>query len=52
MKLLLTSCGLETDTIQQTFANMLNKPMDQIHALFIPTAANSPNAIEVLPKSL
>lgn len=52
MNLLLTSCGLETDTIQQTFVNMLNKPMNQIHALFIPTAANSPDAIEVLPKCL
>lgn len=52
MNLLLTSCGLETDTIQQTFVNMLNKPMDQIRALFIPTAANSPDAIEVLPKCL
>lgn len=52
MNLLLTSCGLETDTIQQTFANMLHKPMNQIHALFIPTAANSPDAIEVLPKCL
>ncbi|MBQ8312555.1 MAG: Type 1 glutamine amidotransferase-like domain-containing protein [Clostridia bacterium] len=52
MNLLLTSCGLETDTIQQIFVNMLNKPMDQVHALFIPTAANSPDAIDVLPKCL
>lgn len=46
MNLLLTSCGLETDAIQQTFVAMLNKPMNQIRALFIPTAANSPDAID------
>lgn len=52
MNLLLTSCGLETKTIEQTFLQMLNKPAEQVRALFIPTAANSPDAIEVLPKCL
>jgi len=46
MNLLLASCGLETDAIHQTFVDMLNKPMNQIRALFIPTAANSPDAID------
>ena len=52
MNLLLTSCGLETNVIQQAFVEMINKPMSQVRALFIPTAANSPDAIEVLPKCL
>lgn len=52
MNLLLTSCGLETETIQQAFLQMLRKPAGQTKALFIPTAANSPDAVEVLPKCL
>lgn len=52
MKVLLTSCGLETEQIENTFKNMFNKPLADVKAVFIPTAANSPDAIEVLPKCL
>lgn len=52
MNVLLTSCGLETDVIEQVFQKMLNKEPAQIKAMFIPTAAISPDAIEVLPKCL
>ena len=52
MNVLLTSCGLETNVIKQAFENMLNKEPTKIKAIFVPTAANSPDAIEVLPKCL
>lgn len=52
MNVLLTSCGLETDVIEQVFKKMLNKEPAQIKAMLIPTAAISPDAIEVLPKCL
>ena len=52
MNVLLTSCGLETKAIEQVFLKMLNKAPSQVKALFIPTAATSPDAIEVLPKCL
>lgn len=52
MNLLLTSCGLETENIKRAFINMLAKAPSDIKAMFIPTAANSPDAIEVLPKCL
>lgn len=49
---LLTSCGLETKTIEKTFIDMLPQHPSEIKAMFIPTAANSPDAIDVLPKCL
>lgn len=52
MNVLLTSCGLETKQIEDTFKNMLDKPLTEVKAMFIPTAANSPDAVEVLPKCL
>ncbi|MCH5200022.1 MAG: Type 1 glutamine amidotransferase-like domain-containing protein [Oscillospiraceae bacterium] len=52
MNVLLTSCGLETKAIEQTFLKMLNKAPSQAKAMFVPTAAISPDAIEVLPKCL
>lgn len=52
MNVLLTSCGFETEIIKQRFLKMLNKEVSQVKAIFIPTAANSPDAIEVLPKCL
>lgn len=52
MNVLLTSCGLETNVIEQAFQKMLNKEPSQIKAMFIPTAAISPDAIGVLPKCL
>ncbi len=52
MNVLLTSCGLETETIEKAFKNMLPKSPSEIKAIFIPTAANFADAIEVLPKCL
>ena len=52
MNVLLTSCGLETNAIEQAFRKMLKKSPAQIKAMLIPTAAISPDAIEVLPKCL
>lgn len=52
MNVLLTSCGLETEQIENTLKNMLGKAAEEARAIFIPTAANSPDAIEVLPKCL
>lgn len=52
MNLLLTSCGLETKAIENQFVKMLDKPPAEIRAMFIPTAAIFPDAVEVLPKCL
>ena len=52
MNVLLTSCGLETKIIEKAFMDMLPKSPSEIKAMFIPTAANSPDAVEVLPKCL
>lgn len=52
MNVLLTSCGLETKKIEKAFMEMLPKEPSDIKAMFIPTAANTPDAIEVLPKCL
>lgn len=52
MNVLLTSCGLETKAIEDKFMAMLPKDPADIKAMFIPTAANYPDAIEVLPKCL
>ena len=52
MKLLLTSSGLETETIKNTFVSLLDKPCQNVHALFVPTAAIDADAVEVLPKCM
>jgi peptidase E len=52
IKILLTSAGFETIAIQNTFLDFLNKPPKDAKALFIPTAANNPGAIAILPKCL
>ena len=52
MKLLLTSCGLETKEIEKVFLTMLSKETEQAKALFIPTAAIDEEAKAVLPKCL
>lgn len=52
MNLLLTSCGLETQAITDVFLRLLPKAPTDTRALFIPTAARDPDAIEVLPKCL
>lgn len=52
MNVLLTSCGLETEAITEAFLRMLPASPSEIRALFITTAAISPDAVEVLPKCL
>ena len=52
MRVMLTSCGLETKKIEESFLEFLGKVPEQANALFIPTAANNPDAIEVLPKCI
>jgi peptidase E len=52
MKVLLTSAGLETDTIKKFFLKILLKKPQEIKALFIPTAAIDAGAIGVLPKCM
>jgi len=52
MKVMLTSCGIETDTIKTSFLEMLGKAPADAKALFIPTAAIDADAIDVLPKCM
>ncbi len=52
MRVMLTSCGLETQKIKDCFLAMLGKEGTKTKALFIPTAANNADAIEVLPKCM
>ena len=52
MRLMLTSCGLETERIKKHFLKMLGKEPADTKALFIPTAAIDADAIEVLPKCM
>lgn len=49
MKLMLTSCGIETQAIQERFLQWLDKAPADAKALFIPTAAINADAIIVLP---
>jgi peptidase E len=49
MKVMLTSCGIETEALRQTFLHLLGKAPDEAKALFIPTAAVDADAIAVLP---
>lgn len=52
MKLILTSCGLQTEGIKEKFLSYLTKSPLETKAIFIPTAAVYPDAINVLPKCL
>ncbi len=52
MRVMLTSCGLETERIKDHFLRMLGKEPAETKALFIPTAAIDADAIEVLPKCM
>ena len=52
MRVMLTSCGLETKKIEEAFLEFLGKAPEQAKALFIPTAAIDADAIEVLPKNM
>lgn len=50
MRVLLTSCGLETEGIKTQFLELISKEGSVVKALFIPTAAVNADAIGVLPK--
>ncbi len=52
MRVMLTSCGVETQKIKDCFLKMLGKEGTEAKALFIPTAAIDADAIEVLPKCM
>ena len=52
MKLLLTSAGLNNELLAGFFIKTMEKDMQSVKALFITTAANNPDAVEVLPKCL
>lgn len=52
MRVMLTSCGLETEQLKEHFLRMLGKEPADTKALFIPTAAIDADAIEVLPKCM
>lgn len=52
MRVMLTSCGLETEAIKHSFLDMMGKNPETATALFIPTAAIDPGAIAVLPKCM
>ena len=51
-KILLTSCGFETLTIQNAFLTLIDKSPEFAKILFIPTAATYVDAIMVLPKCM
>ena len=52
MRVMLTSCGLETGKIKDHFLEMLGKDPCETLALFIPTAAIDADAVAVLPKCM
>lgn len=52
MRLMLTSCGLETEQVKQCYLDLLGKDPTQVNALFIPTAAIDAGVIGVLPKCM
>ena len=45
MRVMLTSCGLETEQIKEQFLKILGKEPSDTKALFIPTAAIDADAI-------
>lgn len=51
-KIILTSAGFENKLIEQKFLEMVNKPSNEIKALWIPTAAIDEAAKAVLPKCM
>ena len=52
MRVMLTSCGLETQKIKDCFLTMLGKEWAKAKALFIPTAAIDADAIEVFGRQV
>lgn len=51
-KIILTSAGFENKLIEQKFLEMVNKPSNEIRAIWIPTAAIHEDAKAVLPKCM
>ncbi|WFR59483.1 Type 1 glutamine amidotransferase-like domain-containing protein [Anaerocolumna sp. AGMB13025] len=51
-KIILTSAGFENKKIEQKFLDMVNKPANEIKAIWIPTAAIDDDAKAVLPKCM
>lgn len=51
-KILLTSEGFETQAIREAFVAFVGKAPRDMKVLFIPTAANFPAAIEMVPKCM
>ena len=52
MRVMLTSCGLETTQLEQAFLTMLGKAPKQARVLFVPTAAIDAGAVMVLGKCM
>ena len=52
MKVMLTSCGIETEALKERFLLLLGKAPAEAKALFIPTAAIDADAIAVLPECM
>jgi dipeptidase E len=50
--IILTANGFENKNIGKTFINIVDKNPSEIKAIFVPTAANNADAIEVLPKCM
>jgi peptidase E len=51
-KIILTANGLENKNIGKVFLDFVDKEVNKIKVVFIPTAANYADAIEVLPKCM
>ena len=51
-KILLTSAGFENHRLKEIFLELVAKKPEDIHTLFIPTAAINPDAIAMLPKCM
>jgi dipeptidase E len=51
-KIILTANGFENRNIGKTFSTLINKKPEEVKAIFVPTAANDADAIEVLPKCM
>ena len=51
-KILLTSNGLETELLENTFLDLIEKEPQKAKILFIPTAATYADAVLVLPKCM
>lgn len=52
MKVLLTSAGFENPRVAARFLALAGKPAAELRVVFVPTAANNPGAIMMLPKCM